>query len=210
MPWPPRLWPRAAPGRDRFLRSFYEPDIRSADPIPVKLGLLSARPPQNVRYGVSVDYQLDIRNYISALQDELRSKFFSVRLLQKPEECPECSLFAYSSLTLHINHSLNTYNVRLRVDFYYPDNTPLITLSSRTEGAASPDASLQWQTAINGATGFMLAGPTIDRYGAFITNVSVRAISELVEDIGAKAKNEIIFRKPRQDRHAPKAMPASL
>ena len=73
--------------------NFYRPDIRIATPVPVTLGLLSARKPDVVKYGMSVDYQLKIDNYIYALQDEFRVRFQSVRLLDDPSQCPECGLF---------------------------------------------------------------------------------------------------------------------
>ena len=70
--------------------NFYRPDIRIATPVPVTLGLISARKPDVVKYGMSVDYQLKIDNYICALQDEFRVQFRSVRLIDDPSQCPEC------------------------------------------------------------------------------------------------------------------------
>ncbi len=182
--------------------NFYHPDVRVADPVPVTLGLLSARKPENVRYGMSVDYQLTLDNYIYALQDEFRAQFRTVRLLEDPGQCPECGLFAYSILSVNINQRQETYEGQLRVDFYKPNKTPVITLKSRTSGTAAPSAQLQWQTGINQALGGLLAGSTIDKYGALITAVSARAVTELVEDIGAQVKNSLEFH-PRQEKNSP-------
>lgn len=189
--------------------NFYRPDIRIATPVPVTLGLISARKPDVVKYGMSVDYQLKIDNYICALQDEFRVQFRSVRLIDDPSQCPECGLFAYSTLSVSLNQKLETYEGQLRVDFYSPTKKPVVTLKSKTHGSAAPSAPLQWQMGINQALGGLLAASTIDECGKLITAVTARAVTELVEDVGAQVRNSLVFH-PKKTKCLPRAWNAEM
>lgn len=186
--------------RGSLPNDFYRPDIRVADPVPVTLGLIVSRKPDVVRYGISVDYQLNIDNYIYALQDEFRIQFRSVRLLDDPSQCPECGIFGYSTLSVNLNQKLDTYEGQLRVDFYTPGKKPLVTLKSKTHGSAAPSAILQWQMEMNMTLAGLLAGPTIEKCGEHITLVTARAVTELVEDIGAQVRNSLVFHPKKSDK----------
>ena len=108
-----------------------------------------------------------------------------------------------------MNQKLETYEGQLRVDFYSPTKKPVVTLKSKTHGSAAPSAPLQWQMGINQALGGLLAASTIDECGKLITAVTARAVTELVEDVGAQVRNSLVFH-PKKTKCLPRAWNAEM
>lgn len=176
-------------------RDFYVPDTRPANEKQnAVVGLMAQKAPKQVRYGLSVDYRLSIKNYIYALQSELQQHFKEVRLIKNAKECPQCNLFAASLAGVSINQNEESYKAYLQCDFYLPNGRMLTRVGSVSEGDASPSASLSRKTTINGMMLGAIAASTISDYGEMITEVSENAISEVVSDVGAKIRVDPFLR----------------
>lgn len=145
---------------------------------------------KDVKYGQSVDYRLDVNNFIYAVQSEFLQHFRNVVVIKNESECSECGLFSRASAGVSINQNAETYRSFLQCDFYDRSGQFLTRLSSTSSGDASPSAALNRKTAVNGFLLGALAASTISDYGEFLKEVSENAISEVVSEVGRQIPND--------------------
>lgn len=172
--------------------SFYHPEEYAIQKN-IVLGYIDGRPPLPVRYGLSVDYFLNIDSYKQVLEKELRAQFKTVRLIKRPSDCPECLLYATPGADLVINQHRDTYDGEMAVRFDLPGGETLGRIKVSTHGNASPTASMNQLTAVNTLAMGLLAAPSIDQYGNFLINIGEQAIGEMVSDVGEKLATDPLY-----------------
>lgn len=175
--------------RGQFSPDAYIPEATIVRIENIAVGLLDVDRPRPVKYGMSVDYQYDISDYIFALQRELETHFAQVSLIKKPEECPQCAIFAKPKILFQIIQRADLYRGVLRIDFFDKNERLLGTVSARTEGDASPDGATLTKTALNGAALGLLSASSIDDYGRLINAVAEQGVAELLSDAGAQIRS---------------------
>lgn len=145
---------------------------------------------KDVKYGQSVDYRLNVNNFIYAVQSEFLQHFRNVVVIKNESECADCNIFSRASAGVSINQNAETYRSFLQCDFYDRNGQFLTRLSSTSSGDASPSAALNQKAAVNGFLLGALAASTISDYGEFLKEVSENAITEVVSDVGRQIPND--------------------
>lgn len=161
----------------------YMPSL-SSEKENLTIGLFNIDRPKPVKYGQSVDYQLDLSNYVLILQKELESHFERVKIIQAPGECPECQMFVRSRLVFQVTQQANAYRGALRVDFLSRNQKLVTSVGSQTQGDVSPDGALMTKTVVNQLALGLLSASTIEDYGELITNATEQGIGDMLSDIG--------------------------
>lgn len=199
--------------RGQLTPDSYIPTQSSGDKEDITVGILNSNPPRPVKYGQSVDYQLDLSNYVYLLQSELASHFENVEIVRRPDECPQCDMFARPRLVFQIIQRADMYRGTMRVDFLSKDQRLIATVSSQTEGDASPSGALMTKTALNQVALGLLAASTIDDYGEMLTQVAEQGIGEMLNDIGSQVQTNPMLtgqaQIARQDSSKSKPLPVA-
>ena len=173
------------------------------------LGYLDTNVPKKVRYGVSVDYNLDINSYKDVLEKELKSQFKEVRRIQTRKQCPECQLFASTDAKLIINQSQNTYQGSLDIRLDVPEGRTLGVINARTYGDASPTAAMNQLMIANGMSMGLLSGASISQYGDYLIAIGEQAIGELVNEAGSELATNPRYSEASILGHQPDAIKAT-
>lgn len=174
----------------QLTENFYQSYNAGAQRQHASICLVKARPPKPVSYGQSVDYKLSIDGYSEALRTELLNHFDEVHIAPTVEACPKTDLIAVSDARIIINQRENYYRGAVSLEFRTPDRKVLTQVLSATEGDASPTGDLQTKTALNGALMGLLAAPTIDAYGKFLTALSEQIFTDLLTDLGRQIQKD--------------------